>query len=449
MPVQSDLEYRNRGTRFRIFPQAPLLPAFREPEIVWLSPPPDAIRPGPADDRMYVCDPVNKDKPYEYPHYMPPYLGDTYPPAYPGPDGHFDQLDRNSREFQAAHMYAGLRRVLDIWEAYFGRTIDWYSSRHYPQMELIPFLPWDNAQSGYGFIETGYGFSEQMGEKTLFCMNFDVLAHEMGHSIIFSSVGVPSAANSSGEYLGFNESAADLIALLSVLHFDSVVDHLLATTQGNLYTSNELNRLGELSETEQIRTLVTDRKISDFAAGWTDEHPISLPLTGALFDIFVEVFLCNLLEQDLISRELAERSLAATDHSIDEHAIQQGFADAYHGRHEEYKSALLDARDYLGFCLAHVWDRLSPHDLRYVDVADAFLGADREITDGRYRTVILDCFRWREIGIAVIGPKLESPTSNEGGAFRAAPSTSYDFGPINVSYWERMAIAKQRGYVGM
>ena len=65
MPVQSDLEFRNRGTHFRIFPQPPLLPAFREPEVVWLSPSLGAIRPDPTD-------------------------------VHPGPDSHFQRIDYNN-----------------------------------------------------------------------------------------------------------------------------------------------------------------------------------------------------------------------------------------------------------------------------------------------------------------------------------------------------------------
>ena len=41
--------------------------------------------------------------------------------------------------------------------------------------------------------------------------------------------------------------------MIAVLHFDSVVDGLLRTSRGNIYLPNELNRIGELSDTEQLR----------------------------------------------------------------------------------------------------------------------------------------------------------------------------------------------------
>src|SRR3954451_9389670 len=50
MPTHDDARVRAFGTRVRLFPQAPFLPGFGEPEVVWLSPPAGAVLPGPADD---------------------------------------------------------------------------------------------------------------------------------------------------------------------------------------------------------------------------------------------------------------------------------------------------------------------------------------------------------------------------------------------------------------
>ena len=47
-------------------------------------------------------------------------------------------------------------------------------------------------------------------------------------------------------------------------------------------------------------------KMSAFAAGWTDEHLLSQPLTGAVFDILVDIFQENLVERGVISREIAD-----------------------------------------------------------------------------------------------------------------------------------------------
>jgi hypothetical protein len=404
MPVREGREARRTGTRFRLFAQLPVLKAFREPETVWISRPPDAVGPGPSDDRMYVVDAVNKPDPYEYP-YLPPYTGPAYPPALPGAGGHFDHLEVGSPGFRAAHMYGTVRRVLDIWERYFGRPIDWNFRHLLPRLELVPYVEWENAHAGFGFIETGYE-SDEYGRRQLHCLNFDVLAHELGHLLVYAAVGTPAPAMTTAEYLGFHESAADLVALVSVLHFDTVVNHVLRRAAGNLYNLTELSRIGEISETEQIRIADNALRMSDVAdvsmpvelLCQPARHGLAQPLTGAVFDILVDAYQQNLVEAGLISEELDRLSGRAGDVPVDDPAIDALFAAAYEGCHDAFKAALLDARDYVGTSLACAWSRLSPNLLIYVDVGEALLSVDRDLTGGKYRKTILESFAWREIG---------------------------------------------------
>jgi hypothetical protein len=441
MSVKLDADLRARGTKFKLYPQPRFLEPYSEPETVWVSPPAGSIGPGPADDRIYVVDPVHKDRPYVYPD-MPPYRRAIRPPVQPNAFGHFDDLDVNSRAFKVAHIYASLRRVLDIWEGYYQRRIDWHFQDQFERLEVIPLLDWDNAQSGYGFIEAGHATTEE-GDDIPFSLNFDVLAHELGHSIIFSEVGFPAAGADTSEFLGFHESAGDLIALISVLHFDSVVDHLLSATGGNLYTLNELNRIGELSETDQIRVANNDLKMSDFAGGWTNVHDLAQPLTGAIFDIMVDVFQRGLLEKGLISPELWDLAERVPEEPVDPDRIQRMFDQAYRGRHQEFKEVLLDARDYMGDVLAKVWSGLAPDNLTFADVGDALLAADRDLTRGANQDSIFENFTWREIGRVPAGPKLADPSA---GTHLHVPGDStpipgcHDRG---LNYWQRMELARR------
>ena len=394
MSRKLDAAIAETGTRFLIFPQPRFIEFFEQPEVVKVTIPPNQILPGPADDRMYVLDAVNK-RPYNR-FNQRPYLGTFNPPVLPGTDGHFDHLDLNSREFSAATMYATVRRVLDIWEDYFGRRIEWHFRMDFEKLELIPLINWDNAQSGYGFLEFGYGRTPT-GEIDLsrpYCQNFDVLAHELGHSLIFAEVGIPSNTNNNDEYGGFHESAGDLVAMISSLHFNKVVERLLENTQGNLFTPNELNRIGELSESRQIRELFNYERMSTVSR---EPHDLSLPLTGAIFDVFVEVFQKELVQADLISPELARRSLHSPDEDEDDNAIQAEFAVAYSGKEQQFQEAILKARDYLGSLLADVWNRLSPDNLTYVKVGLEMLNSDLSISGGQHQTTIRECFAWREI----------------------------------------------------
>jgi hypothetical protein len=191
--------------------------------------------------------------------------------------------------------------------------------------------------------------------------------------------------------------------MIAVLHFDSVVDRLLERTRGNIYLPNELNRIGELSETEEIRlashslTLadVPDLRTPVARLSQPQRHEQSLPLTGAVFDLLVDVFQRLLVEDGLISRELD--ALSRPDLGpADEAVVQSRFDAAYAGRHAGFKAALLDARDYVGRCLGAAWGELS-WDLAYGQVALAMLAADRRLAGGAGREVITENLLWRGI----------------------------------------------------
>ena len=303
----------------------------------------------------------------------------------------------------AAHTYGTLRFVLDVWEKYFGGEMPWHFADDYPRLELIPHVEWNNAHCGYGFIEAGDA-RPGAPDPLPFCLNFDVLAHELGHALLYSLLGTPPSRQASAEYLAFHESAADCVAMVAVLHFDSVVDRLLRNTRGNIYLPNELNRIGELSETQQIRlasqslTLddVPDLRTPVAALSYPQLHTMGLPLTGAVFDALVEVFQEILVQEGFIGRELDDMSRQVEKAPADD--VQAGFDQAYAGRHDEFKSALLDARDYVGNCLTYAWRRLA-WDLSFGEVAAATLSADQALFGGVGSNILLESLLWRGIEV--------------------------------------------------
>jgi len=395
------LDFRNDGTRFRLFPQSPLLTDYQEPETVWVSLSPQEIGPGPSDDRMYIVDAIDKHY-YEDP-YLPPFDGHSHPPAMASPDGHFDHFEIGTHEFEAAHMYGTLRFVLDIWQTYFGREIDWSFSDTHEQMELVPWLDWDNAHAGYGFIETGYSKDDD-GGKFPFNLNFDVLAHELGHQLLYSVIGMPTDDKATPEFFAFHETSSDMVAILSLLHFNSVLDRLLNQTSGNLYTRNELNRVGEESDTRQIRMASNDLKMKNVPDPRTpiedltikELHDMSLPFTGALFDLLVEVFQQKLVENDLIDQELDQLSRGKTEHLDNDEYVQELFDQAFAENPEGFKRALVNARDYVGLLLSLSWEQLS-WDLTFPQIVHSLFNADQQLSDGQYQIEVAQVFDWREI----------------------------------------------------
>ena len=403
MSAELDRRLRGRGTKFKLFAQSPTLADFSKPETVWVSSPRGSLRSGPADRRMYVVDAVDK-KHYEGGS-LPPYRGASNAAAEPGPEGHFDHIAEDQPAFRAAHCFGVVRRVLDIWEDYLGAKVPWHFEPYLRRLEIIPWVDWKNAQFGWGYLEAGYGLDDEK-QKQPFSLNFDVLAHETGHSLVFSIVGFPDPRFLTTEYRGFHESASDLVALVSALHFESFLDHVLAKTGGNLYRENELNRIGELSRTRQIRVACNDLKMSQVPdrrrpiADLTSKeiHSLGQPLTGALFDIMVEVFQRKLVAYGAIDKDLAARAGHNMADRQENQAVAAAFAEAYGDAPHSFRDALVEARDWLGRRLVLAWRDLAPDKLTFAKVAQAFLTADRGLSGARHQKLIVDCFHWREIG---------------------------------------------------
>jgi hypothetical protein len=401
------------GTRFRLFPQAPFLHPELPPEIVTIASPPGTIGPGPSDGRLFVVTPIGKPYPYGIatgpygtPYLnLPPWRGPVLRPAFPSVDGHFDHIPVGTPEFRQAHLFGAIRFVLGVWENYLGGPIQWHFARHFDRLEVLVYPPLDNARVGYGYMEAGSHLNDD-GSIADYALNFDVIAHEIGHLIVYSLMGVPFGAAAQEEYAGFQESAADSAAMIAVLHFDSMIDRLLADTHGNLYALNELNRFAELSISDEIRIASNSTKMSDFALGWSDEHDVSEPLTGAVFDILVDVFQETLVDRGVISREIADMSDAVRERPDFEPVIQSVFTATFLRRPEPFYEALIWTRDYLGIALAETWKRLSAQYLSYDDVGNVWLAVDRALTGGRYQQEIFESFAWREIGTLRAGPRL-------------------------------------------
>lgn len=404
------------GVRFRLYPKPPYVHPEWPPETVCVSDPPGAVGPGPSDDRMHIVRPIGKRFPYGLnpgplgtPHLdLPPWNGPVFRPVFPDADGHFDYLPEGTLEFAEAHVFGAARFALDVWERYFGRRIEWHFAQDYRRLEIGILPGLNNAYAGYGFMEVGaHRFPD--GSHATYALNFDVVAHELGHLILYSTVGLPTAATQQGEYFGFQESGADTTALIAALHFESLLERLLAETRGNLYTYNELDRFAELSPHDQIRLASNDSKMSDFAAGWIDEHALSQPLTGAIFDVFVDIFQEILVEHGLVPRDIAELTRDVRSQPQNAQIIQVAFDAAFADRYEDFRAALVEARDAMGFMLAETWKRLSADYFTYLAVAETMIEIEGAMSGGRYRRALVESFAWREIGRVSAGPRLAPP----------------------------------------
>lgn len=394
--------FRGTGTKFRVFVQSPVLEGFGDPETIWVSSPMGSLQPGPSDARMYSVLPLKKD-PYGGDS-LPPFRGRCGQPVMPDIDGHFDHVAVDDPGFKCTNMFGVVRRVLDVWETYLGGPINWHFASTHSRLELIPHVPWNNAHFGWGFMECGEGKDDQ-GVERPFSLNFDVLAHETGHGILFSLAGMPEAGRLTTAFRGFHEHASDVIAMISALHFDSFLDHVLWVTKGDIYGANVLSRIGELSNTRQIRIASNGTKMADVISLATPAskatgkqvHKLGQPLTGAVFDITVQMFLRQLGWMGLLPRGfIDEMRLAARTGKLDQ-IDRTPISDAYATSHDGFKSALADARDMMGLRLAETWRRLDANNFRYGTLAETLLDVDFEFSGRRNQASIRNCFAWRGI----------------------------------------------------
>lgn len=395
--------------RVRIYPQAPLGGPERL-ETITVLPRAGDVGPGPQDRRIYTLDAPDK-LPYgtgRRRRTRPPWDGPVGPAAMPGPDGHFDHLRPGDPGFRVAHLYGCVRFALDVWEAYLGRAIPWHFGRDYGRLELLALRGWNNAQMGYGYLEVG-DFTLPDGTVADYCLNFDVIAHEVGHAMMMTFAGGFDRSRITPDYEALHEASADWAAMIASLHFRAVTEELLETTRGDLDTANRLNRFAELSSTMQIRMANNTRTMWDFARGWTNEHDLALPLIAALFDAFVAVYKAVLVRHGAIPAALDDIAEMAEREPAWRGRARAGFARAYARHPARFHDALAEAREVAADMLVAIWERAEPTRFRLGHIRTILEEVDVRDYGGLLRPIVADAFARRRIGIVPPGPRLTPP----------------------------------------
>ncbi len=361
-------------TRFRIFLQPPYVPGFEQPVTVAIETE-DEIEAGPADRLLYVVDAENKpsyraEAPHEYQAFRGrPWKGNVNGSvARPNYDGHFDHLAPDDPAFPAASIYATARHVLNFWNRIFvatgSRGIDKLISidrwrhrakdlidegeeeRFANRLQLIPRCASAGSRAGYGYVEVGrdnpghrYRPRKDGPERLTYqsgamWQNFDVIAHEMGHAILFQRIGFPAAATGERkwfdipdpEFLAFHELMADLSAILSLLDIKEAREFVLARKDGISVAAGvgelqNLDKPGFLPIRSALNSVKYLRKDGFKKIG---PHEYSMSLTGAIFDSLIRVY-------------EARRTLSATATPVDP------------------PIALAEAHDIIARSLARLW----------------------------------------------------------------------------------------------
>jgi hypothetical protein len=402
-------EPRPAHVRIRLYPQSPRGGPSRL-ETVSLSPRRGEVRPGPADARMYAIEAPGKP-PYgrgDNRLLLPPWRGPVAAPVPLGPDGDLDHLRPGDPGFRCVHLYGCVRYALDVWERHAGGPIPWHFAQDFDRLELVTLRGWDNAQMGYGYLEAGERLLDD-GRIADLALDFDVIAHEVGHALLLAFGGSFRADRVTPDYEALHEASADWAAIIAALHFDALLEDLLETTAGDLDSFNRLNRFAEFSASHEVRIANNDRTMWDFATGWQSEHELSLPLLAALWDSFVEVYNELLVAHGAIPRaleRLAER--AEVDRALRVHVARE-FQRAFLRRPEPFYAALRTAREIAAVFLLNLWRQVDPADFRLEDIAGFLEETDQRVFSGRLRRLVAGSLASRGVGVVPPGPRLGRP----------------------------------------
>ena len=403
-------QFNRTGTRFRIFAHSERL-GFTD-EVVYVDAEPGSIGPGPTDASIAVIDAIGKScycsdrtgRVKKRP--IPPYPVDARRTPRPAvaERNHFDHLRPGRRAFSAAMTFAVIRLTLEVWQHYLQRRVSWhFLATAGPILQVHPRIGTRNAWSGDGYLELGYP-DWDWSEGNPFSENLEVIAHETGHLVMKSVLGTLPDDERSLQHRAHEEAAADLIALVVAMQFDSVLAHVLKSTSGYLYASSLLSRVGEwghgLKDVE--RNAFNDATLASMRADpKLNKHKLSGPFTGAVYDLLVEIFVAHLAAAGAITQQLADDCRHQPGQATAD--LGPHFAQALRGHHPLFTEALGHARDEVAALLARAWVTTGPGNVTFGRVLARLLDADAALGFGRAAS-IREVFAARGIVAETITP---------------------------------------------
>ncbi len=366
-------------TSIFLLPTAPGSGSSLPAEEVMLEIEPRLVGPGPSDDVFVTVDAIGKTRPFS-PTNPPPWPGPTRPPVLPI-EGSFSHIHPNDPQFPAVHLWGAVRFASEVWHKWLERPFAFLGLPGGGRIELIPAVNWKNAAMGPGFVETGVWQEDGMVHR--YALNVDVIAHEVGHAVVFDTLGQPDTETV--DYLAIHEAVSDISALLVSLHFEGIIDRLFEETGGNLYVMNSLNRIAETSSTEQLRIASNKARLSEYfdlffspESGVVDPtgrarsaHDAGLPLLGAVFDMLVELVQDRLVAKGAIPPDDDVRGWSEGEIMVAARRFSQP------GRHLPselaFREALVEARERLGRILGRGLQLAPAADLDMHSLAAALL----------------------------------------------------------------------------
>jgi len=204
-----------------------------------------------------------------------------------------EQKTAHLPQFHQVSVWATLQRALAFFEdgSALGRRIPWAFEGN--RLIVVP-------RAGYG-ENAFYDRSSKSLQFYYFgsdsnivytCLSTDIVNHEFGHAVLD---GIRPLYNESSlvQTGAFHEFVGDLTAILLTLRNNDLRKHVAKATEGDMAKADAISSIAEefgrnVSGRPYLRTAFNDDTMSA-VQGETSAHRVSTVLTGAMFEILVEL----------------------------------------------------------------------------------------------------------------------------------------------------------------
>jgi hypothetical protein len=338
--------------------------------------PNEYLAPGPRGHRVFIVDYDSSTDSYRAPGPLPK----THGEALPAHDPFAKLSDREllaSLDFHACMTFGIVMKTLARFEFALGRRVNWGFPSH--QLQVAP-RAFSDANAFYSDSAQGlfFGyFPSRDGKRVTYtCLSHEIVAHETAHALL-DGLRERYTDASSAQQAGFHEGFADIVALLSILSAQSIVEKVVdlglpPATDGSIkrahVTLEALKQSGLFGLAQEMgselagvhgnalrRSVTLPPDKSYLTSGDCDEaHRCGEVLVAAVMNAFLSIWVKRL-------RAIGDES------KLDrKRAAEEGAELAEH---------------LLNVCIRAI-DYCPPTDISFADFASALLTVDAELNPG-------------------------------------------------------------------
>ncbi len=204
-----------------------------------------------------------------------------------------EQKTAHLPQFHQVSVWATLQRALAFFEdgSALGRRIPWAFEGN--RLIVVPRAGYgENAFYDRGSKSLQFYYFGSGSDVVYTCLSADIVNHEFGHAVLD---GIRPLYNESSlvQTGAFHEFIGDLTAILLTLKNGDLRRYVAKATAGDMAKADPISSIAEefgknVSGRPYLRTASNQDKMPD-VKGETSVHRVSMVLTGAMFDILIEL----------------------------------------------------------------------------------------------------------------------------------------------------------------